>query len=293
MTKGDIQVTHRNDSGWVNVREGDDGTLLGARDEGSCAEARGARPRARPASSTTSTTSTGRSPGARATATIPPTAPVGRRRASRHLVGGDRSGWSTSPCGCSRPSKSTTCTFTWCTRRTEGGSATRRSARRRARRSPADEIVKAYELDSGKLVYLEDPDFEAAQSRGLPRRWTSTTSCRTSRSTRSTSSARTTSGRRPRAEKVYALLARRDGGVRARRVVTFVMRESEYLGCLRVRDGVLELERMFFADEIRGVDDVEPKARGRTRSSRTALDSSSGSRATSTRPTTRTRTATP
>ena len=27
MTKGDIHTTHRNESGWVNVREGEDGTL--------------------------------------------------------------------------------------------------------------------------------------------------------------------------------------------------------------------------------------------------------------------------
>ncbi len=31
---------------------------------------------------------------------------------------------------------------------------------------PADEIVKAYEVSDGKLVYLEDEDFEAAEEEG-------------------------------------------------------------------------------------------------------------------------------
>jgi DNA end-binding protein Ku len=41
-------------------------------------------------------------------------------------------------------------------------------------------------------------------------------------------------------------------------VGTFVMRDREYLGCLRIRDGVITLERMYFADEIRPADDVRP-----------------------------------
>ncbi len=34
-------------------------------------------------------------------------------------------------------------------------------------------------------------------------------------------------------------------------VATYVFHERENLGCLRVRDGVLTLEKMFFADEVR------------------------------------------
>ena len=39
----------------------------------------------------------------------------------------------------------------------------------------------------------------------------------------------------------------------------FVMRDRQHVGCLRVRDGVITLERMFFHDEIRPVDDIAPK----------------------------------
>ena len=38
-------------------------------------------------------------------------------------------------------------------------------------------------------------------------------------------------------------------------------RDREQLGCLRVRDGALILENMYYADEIRPLDDVAPRAR--------------------------------
>ena len=42
-------------------------------------------------------------------------------------------------------------------------------------------------------------------------------------------------------------------------VAKFVMRNRDTLGCLRVRDGLLTLERMHFADEIRPVAEVAPE----------------------------------
>jgi DNA end-binding protein Ku len=48
-----------------------------------------------------------------------------------------------------------------------------------------------------------------------------------------------------------------DAGLAA--VGTFVMRDREYLGCLRIRDSVITLERMYFADEIRAPEDLRPK----------------------------------
>src|SRR5439155_25470902 len=71
------------------------------------------------------------------------------------------------------------------------------------------------------------------------------------------------------AEKVYTLLVRamEDAGLAA--VGTFVMRDREYLGCLRVRDGVITLERMYFADEIRLADELRPE---RARVSKQELD---------------------
>ena len=59
-------------------------------------------------------------------------------------------------------------------------------------------------------------------------------------------------------EKVYALLAKamEDAGRAA--IAKFVMRDKQHLGCLRVHDGVMVLERMHFADEVRDPGDVAP-----------------------------------
>ena len=48
-----------------------------------------------------------------------------------------------------------------------------------------------------------------------------------------------------------------DAGLAA--IGTYVMRNREYLGCLRVRDGVITLEQLYFADEIRPPEDLRPK----------------------------------
>jgi DNA end-binding protein Ku len=58
---------------------------------------------------------------------------------------------------------------------------------------------------------------------------------------------------------VYALLARAMEESELVAVATFVMREREHLACLRVRDRVITLERMHFADEIRPSKDLAPK----------------------------------
>src|SRR5262249_27593421 len=42
-------------------------------------------------------------------------------------------------------------------------------------------------------------------------------------------------------------------------VATYVFHERENLGCLRVRDGVLTLEKMFFADEVRATEGIAPE----------------------------------
>src|SRR4029078_932683 len=60
-------------------------------------------------------------------------------------------------------------------------------------------------------------------------------------------------------EKVYTLLVRAMEDAELAAVGTFVMREREHLGCLRIRDGVLLLERLYFADEIRDSDELKPE----------------------------------
>jgi len=122
---------------------------------------------------------------------------------------------------------------------------------------PDDEIVKAYEVGKDEYVYLADEDFEAAQAE-----------------TYRTIDVRDFVpydeidpiyfertyylGPQEGSERVYALLrtAMEDSGLAG--VGTFVMRDRQQLGVLRVREGVLTLERLHFADEIRPVDELAP-----------------------------------
>ena len=60
-------------------------------------------------------------------------------------------------------------------------------------------------------------------------------------------------------EKPYALLVRAMGDAGLVGIATYVMRDKQQLGCLRVRDGLIVLEKMFFADEIRPTEDIAPR----------------------------------
>jgi DNA end-binding protein Ku len=123
---------------------------------------------------------------------------------------------------------------------------------------PDDEIVKAYELKSGKYVYMTDEDLEAAEGSQYktidiedfvpyeeidPIYFENTYFL----------------GPADGAEKVYSLLRRamEDSGLVA--IGRYVMRNKQHLGCLRVREGVITLEKMYFADEIRPIDEIKPK----------------------------------
>jgi DNA end-binding protein Ku len=65
-------------------------------------------------------------------------------------------------------------------------------------------------------------------------------------------------GPQENAEKVYALLreAMERSGLAG--IAKYVMRDKQHLGCLRVRDGVITLEKMYFADELRPTKDIAP-----------------------------------
>jgi DNA end-binding protein Ku len=121
-----------------------------------------------------------------------------------------------------------------------------------------DEIVKAFEYEKGEYVYMTDEDFDAAEAEGFktidirdfvpyddidPIYFEKTYYL----------------GPAEGADKVYSLLVRamEDAGLAA--IAKYVMRDKQHLGCLRVRDGVITLEKMYFADEIRPVDEIEPK----------------------------------
>ena len=123
---------------------------------------------------------------------------------------------------------------------------------------PDDEIVKAYEVSKDKLVVLTDEDFAAAKSEGVksieisdfvpyadidPIYFERTYYL----------------GPQKGGEKVYALLREAMEKTELAAVGKYVMRDKQHLGCLRVRDGVITLEKMFFHDEIRPLDEIAPK----------------------------------
>ncbi len=45
-------------------------------------------------------------------------------------------------------------------------------------------------------------------------------------------------------------------------IAKYVMRDRQSLGCLRVREGVITLEEMYFADEVRPVAEIAPEGGG-------------------------------
>jgi DNA end-binding protein Ku len=133
---------------------------------------------------------------------------------------------------------------------------------------PDSEIVKAYEAKKGEFVYLEDEDFKAARAEGghafdidqfVPIEEIDPIYFEHSYYL----------GPQDGGEKVYTLLVRamEDAGLAA--VGTFVMRDREYLGCLRIREGVITLERLYFSDEIRPAAELKPD---RARVSKSELD---------------------
>jgi DNA end-binding protein Ku len=133
---------------------------------------------------------------------------------------------------------------------------------------PDDEIVKAYEVVKGKFVELDDEDFQAARADGYHTfdisDFVEVDEIDPIYFERSYYLVPQDGG-----EKVYTLFVRamEEAGLAA--VGTFVMREREHLGCLRIRDGVIVLERMYFADEIRPSDELKP---GRARVSKAELE---------------------
>ena len=122
---------------------------------------------------------------------------------------------------------------------------------------PEDEIVKAFEYEKGEYVYMTDEDFEAAAAES-----TKTIEIRDFVPAEEIDPIyfERTYYLAPQegAEKVYALLvqAMERSGLVA--IAKYVMRDRQNLGALRVRDGVIALERMYFADEIRPAEDIAP-----------------------------------
>jgi DNA end-binding protein Ku len=126
---------------------------------------------------------------------------------------------------------------------------------------PDDEIVKGYEVD-GELVLLEPEDFEAAESDGyktieildfVPHGEIDPVYFERSFYL----------GPQDGSEKVYALLVEALDQSGLTGIARYVFHDRERLGALRVRDSALVLARMYFADEIRPLEEVRPKRRGK------------------------------
>ena len=123
---------------------------------------------------------------------------------------------------------------------------------------PADEIVKAYEVTDGELVYLEDGDFEAAEEGGY-RTIQVLDFVHRDEIDPIVFQRSYYLGPAEGADKVYLLLLRAmdESGLAA--IVEYVFHQKQQLGCLRVRDGLIVLEAMYFEDEIRPVKGIAPK----------------------------------
>jgi DNA end-binding protein Ku len=123
---------------------------------------------------------------------------------------------------------------------------------------PDDEIVRAIEYEKGEYVYMTDEDFDAAKVGGfrtidirdfVPYEQVDPILFRHTYFV----------GPQEGSERVYALLRRamEDSGLAA--IAKFNMRDRQNLGCIRVREGLLTLEQMYFADEVRSVEEVRPE----------------------------------
>jgi DNA end-binding protein Ku len=123
---------------------------------------------------------------------------------------------------------------------------------------PDDEIVKAFEIEKDELVVLTDEDFAAVKADGVktieisdfvpyeeidPIYFERTYYL----------------GPQDGGEKVYSLLRQAMEKTGLAAVGKYVMRDKQHLGCLRIREGVITLERLFFHDEIRPAKEIAPR----------------------------------
>jgi DNA end-binding protein Ku len=123
---------------------------------------------------------------------------------------------------------------------------------------PDDEIVKAFEYEKGEWVDMSDEDFEAAAAENHRtidiRAFVPYDEIDPIYFERTYYLVPQEDG-----EKVYALLVRAMDDAGLAGIAKWVMRDRQNLGLLRIREGVVTLERMHFADEIRPVEGIAPK----------------------------------
>jgi DNA end-binding protein Ku len=125
---------------------------------------------------------------------------------------------------------------------------------------PADEIAKAYELQNGKLVLLDDEDFEAARTDGYHAitvlDFVPTEQIDPIYFERTYFLGPQDDGA---AAHVYQLLSDAMKESELSAVCSYIFHNREHLGLLRVRERMLVLERLYFHDEIRDPKEIRPK----------------------------------
>ena len=123
---------------------------------------------------------------------------------------------------------------------------------------PDSEIVKAFEYEKGEWVYMSDEDFQAAAAEN--HRTIDIREFVPFEEIDPIFFERTYYlGPEENGERVYALLLRAMETSGLAGIAKWVMRDRQNLGCLRVREGAITLERMHFADEVRTLEDIAPK----------------------------------
>jgi DNA end-binding protein Ku len=121
---------------------------------------------------------------------------------------------------------------------------------------PDDEIVKAFEFEKGEYVFMDEEDFEAAKVEGY--KTIDIVDFVPYEGIDPIYFARTYYvGPDRGGEKVYSLLVKVMEDSELAGIAKFVMRDKQHLGALRIRDGVIALEQLYFADEIRPLDEIK------------------------------------
>ena len=123
-----------------------------------------------------------------------------------------------------------------------------------------DEIVKGYEVSKGEYVRMSDEDFQAA--RGEVHRGITIHDFVPADQIDPIYFERTyyLGPEEGPGEAIYNLLvqAMERSGLSA--IASYVHHDRENLACLRVREGIITLERMFFDDEVRSVEGIAPES---------------------------------
>ena len=126
---------------------------------------------------------------------------------------------------------------------------------------PDDEIVRAYDVGGGEFVELTDEDFAAASANGEHHLLTIHDFVPIDQIDPIYFERTYYLGpQEGPGEAIYALLAEAMSSAGLAGIATYIHHNREHLGCLRVRDGVITLERMFFSDEVRSSDGLAPEA---------------------------------